>query len=75
MQDTIAIDTLDTEEIMPLYSEPGVDDYPAGGNFVFAVAMVTLACHFYALPFITSPLGYITNMRIDDIALGFVWRG
>lgn len=52
-----------------MLSYPGLelDDYPSAGRLVFIVAVMFLASHFYAIPFIKTPWGYTTYMRLDDI--------
>jgi|GEM_PF-2117936 len=39
------------------------------GRGSFFCGMLLLACFFYALPFIRSPWGYVTNWRLDDAVL------
>jgi O-antigen ligase len=60
------VTSYDNEDML---SYPGLelDDYPSGGRFVFIVVVMFLASHFYAIPFIKTPWGYTTYMRLDDI--------
>lgn len=59
--------TYDDNEDALLYAAAELDEEPAGGLFVFIAAAMLLASHFYALPFIKSPWGYTTHMRLDDV--------
>ncbi|MGB7583137.1 MAG: hypothetical protein WBL85_11905 [Sedimentisphaerales bacterium] len=60
-------ETFDDNENVQLYHGLELDDYPARGQMVFIAAVMFLASHFYAIPFIKTPLGYTTYMRLDDI--------